>query len=257
VSGLAAHLAYAQARLGARLGERAKAPDWARLTAIRGARSYIDAARRTPIGNLMNMIAADQPIHDVEAALRRQWRTEIDRIAGWYPPRWRPVFDWLDLLPLLPAIAHLVGGGAPLHWMAEEPALSPFLEAPHQVTRARLAEAGLACFGPVMAGKASVADCWLSQWRTLWPASGTERDRLEAILASVLKKAGSRPRLETVLADRDGASQVFMRIFRRHPQSMAAAFAYIGLVGCDLQRLRGEIASRMLLPDASKGRGAG
>ena len=257
MSSLAARLAYAQARLGAKLGGRAKPSDWARLAAIKAAGSYIDAARRTPIGSLMHNIAVDQPVHAVEAALRRQWRADVDAIAKWYPAPWRAAFEWLSLLPLLPAIAYLIDGGTPLPWMAEEAELSPFLEAPRQNVEAGLRERGLACFLPATAGTASVAECWLVQWRTLWPESGIERDRLEAFLASVLRKTDGHSRLETMLPDRDSANQFFLMAFRRHPQSLVAAFAYIGLVAGDLQRLRGEIAVRMLLPDAGQSRGAG
>ena len=61
--------AYAHGHLGARIGARPGPSDWARLQAVSDAQSYIAAARRTAIADLMDGISQGQKVHAAEAAL--------------------------------------------------------------------------------------------------------------------------------------------------------------------------------------------
>jgi hypothetical protein len=241
VSGPLPQFAYAQARLAARLGGRASEADWARLAAIADAGSFIEATKRTPLGRFMSDTAADHSIHTVEVALRRQWRREVENVAGWYPASFQPAFAWLTLLPLLPAMAHLLAGGAVLPWMSDEADLAPFLDAARGTLDARLADAGLAAFRPAAAGETTVGNCWLQHWMSLCLSPTGEHREIEAILSSIE-------------VDQNAVSRMLFRAFRRHQRDIASAFSYLGLFGLDLQRLRGEIALRKVLPSIAPGR---
>ena len=245
--------AYAQARLAARLGDRISEADWARLAAVADARSFVDAAKRTPLGRYLAGTTADQSIHAVEKSLRDAWRQEVEEVASWYLARLRPVFAWLYVLPLLPAITHLLGQGAAQPWMSDEAQLGPFLKATREEMAKQLADAGLKAFLPAVLGERSVASCWLQHWKSLWPASARDRRELEAFVTDILVTHDHQEEPALGLGDPDNARYVLSRAFRRHQHSVAGALAYLGLSAIDLQRLRGEIAVRKLLSVTERG----
>ncbi|HRX35707.1 MAG TPA: hypothetical protein P5337_04865 [Aestuariivirga sp.] len=246
--------AYAQARLAARFGGRASEADWARLAATADAGSLVDAAKRTPLGRYLAGTSADQSIHAVEKSLRDAWRSEVAEVAGWYPARFRPVFAWLSVLPLLSAMTHLLGQGAAQPWMSNEPQLAPFITETSEDMAKRLTDAGLKDLLPAVSGEPSVVSCWLRHWKSLWPASAKDRLEMETFLAGILVKRDHQDGLALVFGDLDDARNVLARVFRRHQRSIAGALAYLGLSAIDLMRLRGEIAVRKLLPATEPGR---
>lgn len=245
--GRRARFAYAHGRLGARLGARPGPADWARLQAAADAAAYVDAARRTPVATLMEGVAPGQPIHAVEAALREQWRAVVDQVARWHSPGDRPAIGWLEHLPLLPAIDHLAGNAA-LPWMEADAQLAPFIEAAEGEADA-LAE----IFRPVRAGEDTAAGCWLAHLRALWPDTRAERADLEELVAAVSAIVGQG---KAALPSPDASDRAFMAVLRRNPQSLVASVAYLGLVGNDLRRLRGQVAVRLALPSLGRERTA-
>ena len=253
MTGRRARFAYAYGRLGARLGARPKPADWARLQVIADAASFTDAARRTPVFALMEGIGRDQPIHGMESALRKQWRTVVDQVARWHVGDDRRAIAWLALLALLPAIEHLAGGGAALPWMEADEHLAAFIEAFERKTDAATREPALAVFQPAFAGKSTASACWLAHWKTRWPAAPDERAELDKLVSAVLAKTGQA---NAALPSPDASERIFMAVLRKNPQSLVASAAYLGLVANDLRRLRGAVAVRLALPSLGGERAA-
>lgn len=241
--------AYAGARILARHGRRPAAADWERLERIRDFGHYLQTARDTGLAPFVRHIGGTAGAHELERALRSVWRAYIREVALWQPAPWRPALRWLGVLGELPALAHALAGRPDSPWMAELPVAGPAFrrEGP---ARNRVLTGGPAA--PLIAGDnpdgAVLRERWLAHWHRLLP------DRPRRFRASLGEpEAAVRDYLAAVSDGEEGADdrleRRLTRILRRHGREPAAAYAHLGLVALDLQRLRRGLLLRRLLPE--------
>ena len=107
-----ARFAYAQARLQARHGQLPSAADWQRLAGTGDLGNFLHAAQHTPLHRWTEGLEAGQSCHAIERLLRQRLRSYIDEVGDWQPQAWRPSFRWLEYLPDLPALQHILGNTA-------------------------------------------------------------------------------------------------------------------------------------------------
>lgn len=254
--GRAERLAYVYGRLASRVGARPRATDWARLKPIRDAGSYVDAARRSPAAALMEGLAPGQPIHAVEAALRERWRAAVGQVARWHAPQDRAAIAWMAPLADLPAISHLAEKGAVLDWMEADRALAPYVAAAAGDPDALVSDPETAVLAPAFSGADSAWACWLAHWKTLWPSAPGERAALAALVSRVADPGADREGRGFALPEPDALDRVFEAQYRKQARSIVASIAWLGMVGNDLRRLRGQIASRLALSSMHRQGGA-
>ena len=88
-------LAYVQARLQYRHGQRPDPERWRLLEANADLGSYLESARSTSLKPWVQHLSADARIHDVERALRRDWRLYVDAVAERLWPGRKPCRTFL------------------------------------------------------------------------------------------------------------------------------------------------------------------
>ena len=250
---------YAQARLQARHGERADERLWHQLHGARSFAALLESARGSTLHPWVAAIAADATVDEIELGLRGAFRAHVAEVARWLPEAWQPAALWTVYLVDLPAIVQLARGEAPLPWMRRDPALQVYAEPDADARRAALRAGPLGAIVQALeresaeatarraAGGAVARRMWLEAWRRLWPwPTGDDAAALEGMARLVethLVHLLERPVDDAWASRRALAAQLASR-FRRHALRPPAAFAYLGLVALDLERLRAELVSR-------------
>jgi hypothetical protein len=243
-----ARFAYAQARLQARHGLRPDEQLWRRLESIGELTNYLQLARTSVLQPWVAGLSAEPGPHDIELALRQHYRRSVDEVAHWMPPGWGEAVNWVKRLPDLPALQYLLSGAVAPEWLHGDPALRPYAE---DSTDARLlALQSSDCsvlLGGWKRGEPLMAS-WLEHWRSLWPRAPRLAAGLE-MLASILRQhlgalslytgGASAPLVDALHRDLNTA-------FRRYSFQPAAAFAHLGLVALDAQKLRAQLLQRAL-----------
>lgn len=238
---------YAQARLQARYGQRPDEAAWHRLASLRGFSAALAYGRESAFRGWLEGCAEAGGAHALESGLRRRWRALVAEVARWMPEAWQPAVGWCALLPALPALDHLIGGGEVLPWMHAEPELAALCDGnaaaavPPALTFTRLP------------GQPR-GEAWLAEWRRRLPPLDAGDAALFAALERTLRQHQAafsvaapaeawllRQRLQARL---DG-------LFRRSLLSPAAAFVFLSLALLDLERLRAALAPRAVLADAA------
>lgn len=221
-------LAYAQARLAARLERHPEAAVWLHLATARTLDAYLAAARRSPVAPWVATLAAATTAHEIERAMRGEVRRAVAEVAGWVGPRWRPAVEWLRHLAVVELLPAMAAGEAPA-WVAEDSTLAPYREG-----ASPLAALGL----DRLVGGDVPLTVWLDGWRDRWP------DRSPTPIAERLWGLGS-PSLPAGW-EGEAVRTALLRLIRRHPAESVAPLAYLTLVVLDLARLRGELVARWL-----------
>lgn len=244
--------AYVQVRLQARYGQLPDTAVWRRLEGITALSHFLQTARTTGLRPWLLTIATHGDIHAMESALRRHLRQHIDEVARWLPPHWHPAAAWCGVLPDLPAVQHLLRGGAAPAWLLDDERLKPYT---HDLLALRLQALRDSPYAPLLPDggeRHDLAAAWAAHWRTLWPAEagGSDRAALSA-LANLLD--GHYATLHSDLSQdsrrsRDHLEQRLRSGFRRHPHQAAAAFYHLALTALTLERLRGLLARLILFP---------
>jgi hypothetical protein len=93
-----AGLAYALARLQARLGGLADAAAWRAVDSRRTAAHALAAARSGPLGAWVDGLAEAADPGAVEQHLQARWRQQVAAVAAWLPPVWRPAVQLFGTL---------------------------------------------------------------------------------------------------------------------------------------------------------------
>lgn len=213
----APRFAYAQARLAARHAERAQPLDWARLGASRSAEHYLQAVRGTSLERWVRHVDREPAARALEAALDAAFAAHVGEVAewvdeGWAEPvrftRWVPALERLEADAFDDAGAGLRGAGAGLRWVARFRALWP---RSRRATTRRVEE---------------IVDLVAHHRRAMRDADPEDGGwALRAALARALE-----------------------RRFRAYPATPAAVLSHLGLTWLELERLRGELVVRLLLP---------
>ena len=251
MSGAGAGFGYAQARMQARLGRTAGAPAVRHLREARSLPAYLHHVRNSPWSHHVAHLAPGMDAHELEHRLRDDWRATVEEVARWQPSEWQPALRWLAWLPWLPALQKLARGGRALALTREDEVLAGIVAAPPDARAARLDATPLSPLREAVAAHGDVVAAWLVHWRGLWPADAGARAGLEEL---VVATRAAMHRLAN--DDADDATEralgtyarALRRSFRRHPLSVRAAVAYLGLVALDLLELRGAVAARAAFP---------
>lgn len=253
-----ARLAYLQARLQARHGDRPASDDWRIAESSTDLSHYLDALRRTALRRWIGDINHEMAPEAIERQLRAAWRDAVDQVASWAPENWREAVAWLRWLPDLPSIDHLMHGANVPPWMRADPVLRELaFDEPHR-RREALAALPLAPVQPDETQPAPrIVDAWIAEWRRRLPAGcGGTRDELEQVLATVhahveAMRASEEP---DGIGLRNALAARLARRFRRGAGTAIALFAHLLLDGLELERVRAGIMTRRLMPARAEGR---
>ena len=243
-----ARFAYVQTRLQARHGMRPDEQVWRQLESVGDSGAYLQVARNTALRPWVVGLHAGHGAHEIELALRQQYRRTIDEVAHWMPTEWRSAVSWVRRLPDLPALQYLLTGASTPAWMRDDPQLRSFTS---ETPAGRVQTLQSSDCAPLLRGwqrGEPLYASWLDYWRALWPEASRLVAGLEA-LARLLRRhlgalslysaAASASLQETLLRELN-------RAFRRYSFQPTAAFAHLGLVALDVQKLRAQLLQRIL-----------
>lgn len=246
-------LEFAQARLQSRHGERAGEAAWHRLETAREFGALLEVGRASPLRRWLVGITTPGEPHRIEALLRAHWRAAVTEVAGWMPAAWQGAVRWCAVWPDLPVLQHLARGGAPAAWMDRDPAYDALCAAPAAERAAAIAAGPLGPLARAWSAPESIARAWHAEWeRRLPQPPGGADDSLRQV-ADALREHGA-----AFAAAAPGPGWLLRRslqarlslLLRRATLEPAAAFAHVALCALDLERLRGELLSRVLFPRA-------
>ena len=259
-----ARLAYLQARLQARHGDRPSADDWRVAEASADLSHYLEALRRTSLKRWVGDLNHEMEPEAMERQLRAAWREWLEQVASWTPEEWRPAVRWLRWLPDLPAVDHLLRGLKVPPWMRADPVMRDFAfdeparrrEAFAEFQLARLELEGEAGAPPDAPPAAThVVDAWLEEWRRRLPQGASDRAQLEGLIEQLLAHVEAM-RASDDFHGRLLRNQLRDRLaiqFRHGAGTVVALFTHLLLDGLELERVRAGIISRRLLPERAEG----
>ena len=247
-----ARFRYVQARLQARHGDRADERVWRRLDSIGNLANYLQTAGHTTLRIWTNGLHEGNSSHEIELALRRNFRSYVAEIARWQPARWAVVVRPLAQLPDLPALQHLLGGGTAPAWMLDDPELRACSSESLTTRAAALETAGLAYLADAWQRGIALPQAWHDHWRSQWPKAPQ--------LTAGLKHLGELLIEQTREVHSDTGTQTdrlrerllhrLTAAFRRYSFQPAAACAHIGIVALELERLRADLIERAVFAES-------
>jgi hypothetical protein len=244
---------YAQARWQARFGQRVPTGDLQRARAARDLPAYVQQVRSTSLARHIARIAPDMELHEVERRLREEWSVTVEEVASWLPGPWSAATLWLRWLPWLPALQKLARGGRAAAWTREDPLLARIIAAEPGRRAGMIGGTALEPLHAAVAAHGDVTAAWLEHWRTLWPGDVESFAAIEQLIRDIALAARALAELPPQTSSEETLAALarrLLRIFRRHPLSPAAAFAYLGLEALDQLELRGAITMRLALGSA-------
>ena len=238
--------AYAQARLQARFGEQPGAGVWDSLQTLVELPALLEQIRLTSLRHWIVNISVSTPAHEMERLLRRRLRALVDEVANWLPAEWRAAVRWTEILPDLPALAHLLQGGEARSWMADETALQELARLEPALRARAVLQSRFAPLLPFTDGE-TLGMRWLAEWRRRWPdGSKSERAALEQLVARTQAHVGqfAVDRSTSGWAARKHFQAEVTFLFRRRALTAAAAFAWLLLAALEVERVRAAIIER-------------
>lgn len=238
-------LGYAQARIQARHAARPGAAFWRQLESGQDYEHVLETLRTSVIANAVSGLSAASDVHEIEARLRHHWASECATVAGWYPPPWRPAFEWLACFAWLPALAWLQHGRPPLAWMHADARLAPIASTSGEERIAALADGPFAPFAAAWPAGESLTVAWEAHWRSLWrPLEARHAAGLES-LARINRRlwpafeAGPGPAADALF---ESCATAATRLFRRHGSTAVAGLAFLTLGWLETARLVAALA---------------
>lgn len=243
--------AYAQARLQARYGARPSEAVWEGLHALAELPAWLEQARATALRHWLTSISVTTPPHEIECLLHTHLRDTTGEVAHWVPSGWHAAVRWTEILQDLPALAHLLRGEAAYPWMRAEQNLRAVAEAEPALRWRVLAQGPWAALATRRA-EGVLLDFWLAEWQRRWRATRVERSALEQLVALLRSSRTAFLRLDgaRTAAARRALEARLAVLFRRGFSGPLAVFAWLLLATLELERLRGELVSRVLFSPA-------
>lgn len=249
-------LAYVQARLQARHGDRPGPDDWRVVEASADLAHYLEALKRTGMHRWSAGLSPDATPEALEREFREAWLACVDEVAGWMDKDWKQAVDWLRWLPYLPAIEHLLGPRRVPPWMRSDPVMRPLAFDDPARRRQALSSLPFAALDPGEEGSRGLVDAWLEAWRGKLPAhADDERVALERLVSLVTAHLEAmRQDIGSGSGARLALRERLVRSTRRSAGRMAAVFAHLCISGLDLERARAGVMARRLMPRRPEGR---
>ena len=246
-------LAYAEARLAARYAALPAETEWQRLAAARTLASFLEEARGGPLEPWVKGFSALSDGHELERGLRALAWDLVDEAANWLTDDWRPAARWVAWIPFLPLLVFAREGKPLPDWAARGYRLRSLLDDDGALDPVVLAERGLGALA-ANGDPARIAFDWATEWRRLWPpVRGTPARHLETLVGEVaahLALFGTLSPSEAWPARRTLRERLRLR-FHQRVLEPASLFVYLALVLLDLERLRAELVTRALFPQAA------
>lgn len=247
---------YVQSRLQARHGQRLDESAWRLLETTDDFASYLQAARSSFFETWIYHLSEGADIHQVERSLRQDWSAYCRDIAGWLPPPWRPSIEWTATLAYLPTLAHLARAEPVWRWMRDDAELAPFVERHREAREQALAASRYGGLARAIADGADPMSAWVEAWLALAPSDpASVRERLQTFAEVIRSGLSGVDEGVEPLADRrrPALRENLTRLFRQFSGTAVAAFAHLGLIALDVERLRAGLVLRLVLPQ-SEGR---
>lgn len=244
------HFAFSNARMQARHGMRPTTETWVLLESSGDLAAYLAQAARTSLNRWTHHLSYDMSAQAIERALRSGWRAYVLEVARWVPGAWRDAVACCTWLADLPALEYLLGAQPDLPgWLLEDGVTAEFAAIEREERDERLGQSLPA--QPGRRGRpVGPTARWAGHWRSLWPRTGGREtrglDALQHLVAEHLGRMAEADGPERGQQHRDELGAGLVRIFRRHSRSPAAAFAHLGVIALDLERLRGGLLTRAL-----------
>ncbi len=246
-----AEFGYAQARLQAHHAARPDESAWRRIESIGELATFLQDARTGSLRPWVLGLSADVDAHVLEFTLRQQLRAYIDAVASWQPVRWRAALRWTRILPDLPLLQHLLSGGLPPDWLRHDPLFGPAHRDDGSIHWEVLQTIGYMPLLTAWQQGIPLAQAWTEHWHTLWPDTPAPVRAALAALVAVLADYMQALVIDDVahgVTARDVLALRLTRLFRRYTNQPAAGCSHLALVALDVQRLRGAVLRRKLLP---------
>jgi hypothetical protein len=237
----AARQGYAQARVQARYSTRPAPHDFSVIDASRSVAHLHEALRHGPFAPFVATAGPASDSDAFEAGLRRTWRGACAEVARWHEPTWMPAFIAFRAHADLASLALLRAGMFVPSWLRNDEFLGPIARSEAELRATLLRGTYGVDIATAFAADAPLADGWRSAWRGSWPGQHPGIARQLAEVAEVHADTGESD--ESRLSARTGRLE---RVFRRAAGTPAAGFAYLGLVGITLQRIRGGRAALLV-----------
>lgn len=219
---------YAQVRIQSRYATRADASAWREIEHARALPALLELARGAGFERVVAQLPQPPGLHALDLAVRKQWRERVDQVAGWMPAEWQAAVRWCALIVDLPFIRYLADGGVPYEWMQRDACLA--------------------------SGPQALAGGWYREWRRRMPRLPEHEAAQWRLLVRAVEShldALSQAAADAGWRQRQLLEQKLNALFRRCTLEPLAAFAFLALVWLDLERLRGEIATRIAFPARS------
>jgi hypothetical protein len=244
---MAVEFAYAQARAQARHGERLSPDTWRLLESSVGLAQYLHLVRGTTLASCVEHFSATTSPHVIERSLRREWYREVGSAKCWVPLRWRGAVAWTSRLAELPAVSHLLHGGAALPWMADDPVLSAFAAEDADTARAAIEEL-LPDLTTVGNEENDALAAWLRSWQRLWPDDAKRDPTLEGLVTLIERHARDSGASEAT-DWRGDLERHALRVLRGRREQPVTIFCHLLLSALELHRLRQGLLQRAVFND--------
>jgi len=245
VIGAEGNMPYAAARVHARHGRRLAESQWRRIETSRQLGEYLQLARSTALAPWVASLEPTHDAHAIERTLRSEWRRYVRAVARWHPREWQAWIDWWSWLPLLPLIACLARPEPVPPWMLADPVCGPIaLGNPEQRAQA-LQATELAPLAPAVRAGLPIGSAWQQQAARLMPGVDQESGARLGLLVRLGPAAGAE--------SAPGAAAALVRLFRAAAETAIASGCHLALLGLEIERLRGGLIVRCLLPATGSG----
>ncbi len=246
---------YAQVRIQSRYAARANASAWREMEHARELSALIELARRSGFDRVVAQLPMPLGLHELDCAVREQWHERVDEVAGWMPVDWQAALRWCSLIVTLPFMQYLAEGGIPYGWMQRDASLAELRVQPGRHPPAAMgAVAPVAGQHETWAGPEAAASGWYRAWRSRMPPLSDEDAAHFLVLVRTVEShrgAFSRAAVDEGWRLRRRLEDKLTALFRRSTLQPLAAFAFLALQWLDLERLRGEIATRIAFASRS------
>ncbi|MEO5693922.1 MAG: hypothetical protein ABIQ72_12405 [Usitatibacter sp.] len=248
----AGSLEFALARMQARMGRRPAEAAWRSIEQSRDVAPILEMCGETSLHDVAASLAESRDLHAADRAAREGWRRAVGDATAWMPADFAAALAWLRIAPLLPALEHLARGGGGTPWMSADADLAEVSAAAIAERASTVARGFMAALSPSWNAPGNLGEAWYAEWERRLPRAALHDSALAGLARDVgrhLARFRTAAVHEAPSLRRDLEARL-IACFRRHALEPAAAFAWLGLVALDLERLRGELARRIAFPHA-------